>query len=135
MLVGVPPFISDNKTLLFKKIVYTEPNYSFLDYEKVEVSDDAKNLITLLLDKNPKNRIKPEDIPKHKWFIEAGINFDDVLSGKVQSLFNPDTQSPDDVKNFDPEFLKESCFSPNHKIKPEVEEFVNRHKGKINFNF
>ena len=45
----------------------------FFDNSKVQASDDVKNLITALLDKNPEKRLgnKDEnDIKNHPWFYD-----------------------------------------------------------------
>lgn len=126
MLVGVPPFMDDDKSKLFKNIIFSEPDYKYFG-DPVNVSETAKDFISLLLAKNPKERIKSNDIPKHKWF--KGINFEDILKLKVKSPYVPKIKSLDDYSNFDPEFLKEECFSPPRRRKKE-EEYVLKNNGK-----
>jgi serine/threonine protein kinase len=121
MLVGVPPFLHDDKNKLYKKIINLEPDFKFYD-EKIKISKDAKDLIYKLLHKNPKMRILPQSIPYHPWF--SGMNFNEILLGKVQSLFVPKVKSIDDFSNFDKEFLDEECFSPQ-KRKIIIEEDCN----------
>ena len=51
MLVGIPPYYSDNLSVLYKKITRGKlkiPNY---------VSPHARNLVLGLLTKNPKDRL------------------------------------------------------------------------------
>lgn len=127
MIIGVPPFLDDNKKLLYKKIVNDDPTFLCFG-NKVPISDAGKDLINQLLKKNPKSRIKPQDIPKHEWF--NGVNFDDILQLKVISPFIPKTKSIDDYTNFDPQFLDEDCISPKKKNLRQVEHFIEKNNGK-----
>jgi serine/threonine protein kinase len=86
MLVGVPPFSDQNKQALFKKIVNDEPDFLYFK-EKVAISAEARNLITKLLAKDPKQRIKPEDIPFQPFF--KNISFDEVFKRKITAPFVP----------------------------------------------
>jgi serine/threonine protein kinase len=86
MLVGIPPFTDENKQALFKKIVHDEPSYNYFG-EKVTVSKEAKDLISKLLAKRPKDRIKPEDIPFHPFFKD--LSFDEIIKRKVKAPFVP----------------------------------------------
>jgi serine/threonine protein kinase len=86
MLVGVPPFSDNNKQALFKRIVNDEPDFTYFK-ERVAISAEARNLISKLLHKKPKQRIKPEDIPFHPFF--KNISFDEVFKKKINSPFVP----------------------------------------------
>jgi serine/threonine protein kinase len=127
MLIGIPPFMDMDKTVLYKKIV--EDDLSFKYYgEKVRISDHAKDLIKKLLIKNPSKRIKPRDIPSHKWFSD--IKFNDIIIGKYKSPFVPKIKGLDDLSNFDKEFLEESCISPN-KSRKDISECLLKNGGSI----
>jgi len=82
MLFGYPAFTDQNKTSLFKKIVYTEPLY-----RGANLSNDAMDLLKSLLKKDIDKRIKPENIPNHPWF--KSINFDEIRNLKVTPPFKP----------------------------------------------
>jgi serine/threonine protein kinase len=86
MMVGVPPFMDESKSALFKKIVNDEPSYRYYN-EKISVSKEAKDLISKLLAKSPKDRIKPENIPFHPFFRD--ISFDEIFKKKVSAPFVP----------------------------------------------
>jgi protein-serine/threonine kinase len=105
MLFGYPAFSDQNKTNLFKKIVYSEPTF-----KGANLSSDALDLIKCLLKKDPKERIKPEDIPSHPWF--KGINFEEILSLKTIPPFKPKIKNEEDLSNIDPTFLNECVNSP-----------------------
>ncbi len=130
MLVGVPPFMDDNKQILYRKIVDEEPSFNFLGHD-ITTSDNAKDLIFQLLQKNPTERIKPRDIPLHKWFQE--IKFGDVFLGKYKSPFVPKIKGLNDYSNFDKEFLNEECVSPVKKHK-EVRDILELNSGKLLLN-
>ena len=68
MLIGSPPFYSQDRERLYRNIKNSEPklNYSFL-------SPNAKDIITKLLTKNPDHRLGSgengvEHIKAHPWF-------------------------------------------------------------------
>jgi serine/threonine protein kinase len=90
MLIGIPPFYNDSKTELYRDIVYNEPDFKFLGID-VNISNEAKDLLLQLLKKDPKERIKPENIPKHSWF--EGINFDYILLRKLIPPYIPNLVS------------------------------------------
>lgn len=56
MLVGLPPFVSDDLGQLFKQIVKNKPPPVYVDEEKVK--DDVQDLIRKLLKKQPQKRYK-----------------------------------------------------------------------------
>lgn len=64
MLYGTVPFKANNMNDLNSLIL--KAKYSLKD-EKVEISDDAKNLIKLLLEPDPKKRINITQVKKNKW--------------------------------------------------------------------
>jgi protein kinase A len=86
MLVGLPPFDDQDKKALFNKIINDEPTFCFYD-ERPLISPDAKDLVNKLLHKDPKMRIKPEDIPFHPFFKK--LCFDDILKRKITAPFVP----------------------------------------------
>ena len=52
------------------------------------VSNEAKDLILKLLDKNQKNRIKISEIKSHAFF--NGFSFEKLLNYELEAPFNPD---------------------------------------------
>lgn len=63
MLCGYLPFEDPDSDKLYKKIVkcqYTFPSY---------ISADGKDLISKILNTNPRDRYKLQDIRKHPWLV------------------------------------------------------------------
>ena len=95
MLVGLPPFYSENTNLMYDLIQKADlriPGF---------VSSDAKNLLQNLLQLVPENRLGfgPEDckpIQAHRFF--SPLNWDDLLSRKVKPQFVPQVRGDTDVQ-------------------------------------
>ncbi len=58
LLCGYPPFYGNNKAEIFNKISHCV--YSLTTKEWTNVSQQAKDLIVKLIEKEPKKRFKPE---------------------------------------------------------------------------
>ena len=78
LLNGNVPFEESQEIFVYKKII--QSGISGLKFSK-EISDDAKDLIYKMLKIEPKERIKVNDMIKHKWFtlveksMRPGIDF------------------------------------------------------------
>lgn len=67
MLGGYPPFRDANRQKLFQKI--RQGMYKFHEKKWGDVSDDAKDLIRLLLTVNPAKRVTAKEALQHRWMI------------------------------------------------------------------
>jgi len=65
LLCGFPPFFGETPPQLFKKII--DCQYDFDDQAWDEVSDQAKDLISHLLVKDPKKRFTATQCLEHEW--------------------------------------------------------------------
>lgn len=83
MLTGWAPFEDNNRKGLFEKIV-KHP----VDLSHENISESAGDLIKKMLAKRVCDRIKPEDIKKHKFF--ASIDFSNLYMRKVKPPFKPE---------------------------------------------
>jgi serum/glucocorticoid-regulated kinase 2 len=94
MITGRPPFMHSNQNKLANLI--KSGNVIFPDpvRHNIPMSDNVKDLISKLLDKNPKTRIGTADdaneILSHPWFADGSINVDDVMNRKMTAPFIPD---------------------------------------------
>lgn len=100
MLVGIPPFYSTNRDLMFKNICHHEPDYP------ENLSEEAVDLISCLLEKDPQDRLgscdaDAEAVMSHKWFSQ--IDWDKMYSKKLTPPYTPDS-SDYGLNYFDEEF-------------------------------
>lgn len=109
MLTGMPPFYSDDREKLFKKIQEVKVNYPpFL-------SKNSVDLLQKLFVKDPDQRLGSGsegagEIKDHPFFNH--IDWEAIYEQKIKPPFIPKIRSETDVKYIDPEFtmssLKES---------------------------
>lgn len=96
MLTGCPPFNDDTPQAIFDNIL----NNPVVFPEDAPISDQAKDIIVQLLEKNPEKRLGSKGtsrVKKHPFF--ADIDWDTIM---VQSpLFVPHTISAEDTSRFD----------------------------------
>jgi len=117
MINGLPPFyVHDNEELMYEKILYAPLQIPDI------FSNDAKDLISKLLERDPNQRLKdPKLIKQHPFF--KNIDFEKLAKKELTPPFIPDVQSPDDVGNIDSEFLEESIGSDEETSKkPKVQD-------------
>jgi len=65
LLCGFPPFYHENTKQLYKQIKKGE--YSFVKPYWTQISEDAKDLVSILLTVDPDKRATPDDVLNHKW--------------------------------------------------------------------
>ena len=127
MLFGIPPFYSKNTEKMFDLITKAELKFP----KKIEVSEDAKDLIKKLLIKNQDLRLGSEGgfetIKKHSFF--KGFDFKALEEKKLTAPFIPVLRGSMDLSNFDSKYTSEdiaiSESSPNtlEFIKNNQEQF------------
>jgi calcium-dependent protein kinase len=66
LLSGLLPFGGESRTIIFDKI--SEGRYTFEKKEFKNISEEAKDLIRLMLVVQPKKRVTAAQALKHKWF-------------------------------------------------------------------
>ena len=116
MLCGLPPFYVENVDKMYELI----KNSSVKFPRRITLSEDAKDVIRKLLEKNPKKRLGSqngiEEIKSHPFF--ASIDFDMVEQKKMKAPFIPELANDTDVQYFDEEFTNEPgpCCKPNRVI-------------------
>ena len=102
LFVNNPPFQGESEEEIFSKILKDEPN---LDIKPLkDISDNCKDLIRKLLEKDAKKRIKAREALKHPFFTN-GINIGNLFKGKykenneiLKSLYRRKTQEIQDKK-------------------------------------
>lgn len=101
MLTGSPPFTSDNRKKTIEKILRGKLNLP--QY----LTPDSRDLIRKLLKRQVAQRLgsgpsDAEQIKNHLFFKH--INWNDVISRKLEPPFRPTLASEDDVSQFDKKF-------------------------------
>eukprot|EP00163_Fabomonas_tropica_P034759 TRINITY_DN979_c0_g2_i2.p1 TRINITY_DN979_c0_g2~~TRINITY_DN979_c0_g2_i2.p1 ORF type:complete len:313 (-),score=100.65 TRINITY_DN979_c0_g2_i2:336-1274(-) len=105
MLVGVPPFYSENVNTMYQKILTAPLRFP------AHLSADAKSILEALLQRDPSKRLGSgpmdgEEIKTHPFF--KSIDWDKLLAKQVETPFKPDTKDgATDLSNFDEEFTSE----------------------------
>ena len=99
--------------------------------KRIPLSEEAKDVIRKLLEKNPKNRLGSkegiEEIKKHPFF--ASIDFKAVEEKKLQAPFIPELENDTDVQYFDEEFTNEEVgmsYIPKKNM-----EVIRKNQGKF----
>ncbi len=98
MLVGIPPFYSENTNVMYEMIVKAPLKMpSFM-------SESAKGVISALLQKEPANRLGagPSDlnlVKAHPFFLP--LDFDKLYNKEIIPEFVPHTSSKTDTSNFE----------------------------------
>lgn len=69
MLCGYPPFEGDNNKEIFKRVLQQKLEFDPEDW--TEISDEAKDLISHMLQKDPLKRISVIECLNHPWFENA----------------------------------------------------------------
>ena len=113
LLYGNTPFFNVDKNRMFDLInagSLSFPKSICLEGEDkprtYKVSDDAKNIISKLLEKDPGTRLGRkglDEIKKHPFF--SGINMEDLKKKKIKAHFKPNIDKDDITNNFDEEYL------------------------------
>ncbi|KAJ3444284.1 ribosomal protein S6 KINASE [Anaeramoeba flamelloides] len=99
MLVGIPPFYSEDTDEVFELILRAKLKIPFY------VEDEPRDLIKKLLDRNTKTRLNIDDIKRHAFF--ADLDWKKVYNKGYKPDFIPNIEDITDVGNFDEEFTEE----------------------------
>jgi len=113
MIVGIPPFYDQNVNLMYELIQRGKLKFPV----KSPVSDDAKDIITKLLDRDPTRRLGAQgfnEIKNHPFF--APIDWVALEAKRLPTPFTPRITDPLQVENFDREFTDEA---PTDSVIPE----------------
>ena len=127
MLCGLPPFYVENLDKMYEMIKSSAVKFP----KRISLSEDAKDVIRKLLEKNPKKRLGSqngiEEIKKHPFF--ASIDFDLIVQKKIPAPFIPELTNDTDVQYFDEEFTNEDVgmsYIPKKNM-----EVIKKNQGKF----
>ena len=120
MLYGIPPFYSKNTEKMFKLITKSDLKFP----KKIQISDNAKDLIKKLLIKDQDLRLGAEGgfeiIKNHSFF--KGFDFKALEEKKLEAPFIPTLRGSMDVTNFNSKYTSEEIVTS--EISPNTLEFI-----------
>jgi len=122
MLTGLPPFYSEDVQLMYSKIMKEK-----LHFPK-KMSEEAKSLISALLDRNPVDRLaEPEGIKAHPYF--ATIDWDKLYRKELEPPYIPPVKDGKATNMISTEFTNEDAKmsmaeEPVLRDQPHIENFT-----------
>ena len=94
MVTGRPPFMHSNHHRLGQLIKQGVIIFPHPDRHGIPMSEELKDIVTKLLDKNPASRLgsqnDADEIVNHPWF--KGMDWDGVMKKTVEAPFVPDME-------------------------------------------
>eukprot|EP00595_Chromulina_sp_UTEXLB2642_P003757 CAMPEP_0196765640 /NCGR_PEP_ID=MMETSP1095-20130614/10249_1 /TAXON_ID=96789 ORGANISM="Chromulina nebulosa, Strain UTEXLB2642" /NCGR_SAMPLE_ID=MMETSP1095 /ASSEMBLY_ACC=CAM_ASM_000446 /LENGTH=291 /DNA_ID=CAMNT_0042124017 /DNA_START=1202 /DNA_END=2077 /DNA_ORIENTATION=- len=112
MVVGLPPFYSRNRQIMFEKIMKADLQFP------PTMNDIAKDILTKFLTRDPKLRLGSGprdalDVKEHPFF--ADMDWDGLYHGRIPAPWKPAVVGSLDTSQFDNEF---TSMAP--QVSPEV---------------
>lgn len=108
MIVGIPPFFHRNKHRMYYLIKDSAVNFPDPDKHKIYISNEAKDLILKLLDKNKKTRLGAkndiDEILAHPFF--ASLDIPKLLNKELEPPYKPEIG--DDLAYFDQKLVNQT---------------------------
>lgn len=103
MLTGLPPFYSQNRKVMFERILNSELTFP------PHIQPDAQSLLSSLLNRDPNNRLgssakDADDIMCHPFFKD--LDWDQVETKSYKPKYKPEIKDLFDTSNFDPEYTE-----------------------------
>jgi calcium-dependent protein kinase len=68
MLTGDPPFVGDDEDQIFNNIINSDPNFESEAW--ADISEQAKMIVSGLLEKDPLKRLSADQALSLQWFEE-----------------------------------------------------------------
>ncbi|XP_027200210.2 serine/threonine-protein kinase Sgk2-like [Dermatophagoides pteronyssinus] len=104
MLNGLPPFYSRDNAEMSDNILHKPVRL------RANISASTRNIIESLLQKDKRRRLgaieDAEEVKRHEFF--KPINWIDLENKRIPPPFNPNVRDNYDLRNIDPEFVRES---------------------------
>ena len=90
MIVGLPPFYSENQNEMYQKIVSQPLRFPDPSSDSIILSEPVKDILKRLLDRDPTRRLGvkgTDEVKKHPFF--ATIDWDKLLRKQIPAPFRP----------------------------------------------
>jgi len=104
MLVGLPPFYSENTNIMYQKILTSELQFPSF------VSKEAQSMLTGLLTRDPQKRLgsgeNGSDLVRKQSFF-SGIDWSKLDRKEYDAPFKPSVKGPEDISQIDQVFTDE----------------------------
>lgn len=114
MIIGIPPFYNQNKHQMYFLIQNAPIRWPDFKKHGIAVSDEAKDIITKMLEKDRKVRLGQdngvEDILGHPWFADLDIK--KLLEKKIDAPHIPKVRSENELKKEAPKAAVEESIVP-----------------------
>ena len=127
MLYGISPFYSKNTEKMFDLITKAELRFP----KKINISEEAKDLIQKLLIKNQDLRLGAqggfEIIKQHSFF--KGFDFNALEKKQLEAPFKPTLRGSMDISNFDTKYTSEEVVTS--EISPKTMEFIQNNQEQF----
>ena len=109
MVVGIPPFYTQNVSQMYQ-LILNKP----LEFPSSLVSKNLRDVLTKLLDRDPKQRLCDiTQLKEHPFFKEGDIDFELLGRREVKPEFVPAIHTGEpDTKYFDAEFTRQATDLP-----------------------
>jgi len=95
LLSGKPPFAGKSDDVILEKIRIGKYNMQIKEFDNI--SNEAKDLIQKLLEKNPKKRLSAQEALKHNWFKNL-----DIKSTIIESNLDKIKESLINIQKYNP---------------------------------
>ena len=135
MLFGYPPFYHTDKDRNYELILSAELKF---DDNYIQISDECKDLISKLLDKNPETRIGGSkdflEIKMHPFF--SSVNFEALMNQELNSPYVPSITNKYDLSFFADEYICQELNDSIMELKESkrVENYKNEFDEMLNIN-
>jgi serine/threonine protein kinase len=120
MVFGYAPFIDDDITTLYQKIIFNEVKFNNKDLDA-----NTQDLIRQLLNKNHQKRIQIREVKNHPFFI--GINFEDIEKDE-DNILMPVRPLENEDMYIEPELFQQNTHNNSNSslstlMFPTIDEF------------
>ena len=132
MMNGIPPFYDRIQQRMYKKIVKEQVKFK----PNVKISDNCKDIILKLLNKNQHKRLGSEadslEVLSHPWFKD--LDWSKLLERKLKAPFIPEVSGEKWLKNFDKEFTDEKVRDTKIKVDFKVIKAFQKEFEELDYN-
>ena len=94
LITGTPPFQAESMTDIYKQIIAGD--FYFYDEDWRDISPEAKDFVSKLIQQNPKLRLTPDMALRHPWIKDSNSTEVEINNNMLERLAH--SKSPSDLK-------------------------------------